>query len=307
MKNLFALLVVLVLIACGEDQTAAPVYDEPVAKIDTLVISNTDTIFVSELDTILVSNTDTLRVSLTDTVYVDKTDTITVKDIIELIDTLSIVDTMTIIDTVKDTVKVLVKDTVKIVDTVSVIDTVKMIDTVFVVSSSSSEVASSSSEESSSSIEEISSSSEVSSSSIEEISSSSSLLTIRDTISTFVVNGETFTVFSKHLKGDDDPYYIAYGLHKDFCGEIGGINATVSDIYKIFDTAVSAAKDTSNIFIGVRNNPKFEYTMICTADSTHCRTVREGVVQIKEFKFMGLQEVGITYNATYNTLYACKL
>jgi len=300
MKNLFALLVVLVLIACGEDQTAAPVYDEPVAKIDTLVISNTDTIFVSELDTIWVSDHDTIKVSLTDTVYVDKTDTITVKDIIELIDTLSIVDTMTIIDTVtvKDTVRVLVTDTVKVTDTLSIVDTVKVIDTVFVSSSSSEVVSSSSSEESSSSIEEISSSSEV---------SSSSLATIRDTISTFVVDGETFTIFSKHLRGDDDPYYIAYGLTENFCGEIGGINATVSDIYKIFDTAVSAAKDTSNIFIGVRNNPKFEYTMICTADSTHCRTVREGVVQIKEFKFMGLQEVGITYHATYNTLYACKL
>ncbi|OWV25919.1 hypothetical protein B7988_07630 [Fibrobacter sp. UWB1] len=306
MKNLFALLITaLVLIACGEDQStaAAPVYDEPVAKVDTLVISNTDTIFVSELDTIWVSNTDTLRVSLTDTVYVDKTDTITVKDIITMVDTLSIVDTMSIIDTVtvKDTVRVLVTDTIKITDTVSIVDTMKVVDTVFVVSSSSSEVvSSSSSEESSSSIEEISSSSEA---------SSSSIATIRDTISTFVVDGETFTVFSKHLGGDPkDPYYINYGLKfDDLCKELGGTNATVSDIYKIFDTAVSAAKDTSNIFIGVRNNPKFGYTMICTADSTHCRTDREGVVTVKEFRWMGLQEAGITYHSTYNTLYACKL
>ncbi len=304
MKNLLVLLTVLFLIACGEDQTAAPVYDEPVAKVDTLVVSNTDTIFVSELDTIWVSNTDTIKVSLTDTLYVDKTDTITVKDIIKLVDTLSIVDTMTIIDTVtvKDTVRVLVTDTVKVTDTI--VDTVTVKDTVKVFVWSSSSEASSSSEE-------ISSSSEESSSSIEEISSSSeessSSLTIRDTISTFVVDGETFTLYSKHLRGDDDPYYITYGLHKDFCGEIGGTNATVSDIYKIFDTAVSAAKDTSNIFIGVRNNPKFGYTMICTADSTHCRTDREGVVTVKEFRWMGLQEAGITYHSTYNTLYACKL
>lgn len=299
MKNLFVLLTVLVLIACGEDQSAAPVY-EP-TKVDTLVISNTDTIFVSELDTIWVSNTDTLKVSLTDTVYVDKTDTVTVKDIIELIDTVSITDTMTIIDTViNDTVSVLVTDTVKVTDTVSIVDTVKVIDTVFV--SSSSSEASSSSEESSSSIEEISSSSE---------ESSSSAGSILDSITTFKVDGKVYTLYSPTVYfQEEDPEIFHYSKWANVCDHIGGIPVNErEEIVKIKDQAFSLVGD-STTFIGIRHPSRREYNMIVSTDSSFIYVKDVGMLPTYDvdIRASGIQLIGFSKSKlqSYGVFHACR-
>ena len=299
MKKFFAVFAVLMLIACGEDQTVAPAYDEPVAKIDTVIVSSTDTLFISDIDTILVSNTDTISVSLTDTVFVSNSDTVTVKDIVKMIDTVSIIDTVTFIDTISvvDTVKVPVVDTVKITDTVSVIDTVKVIDTVFVASSSSSVL-----EESSSSIVEESSSSVI---------SSSSVATIRDSISTFTVDSKTYTIVSRYLSYlvDDPEPIFSYGEGDHLCNAIGAESVTLAEANSIKNQAFNALSNTANKFVGVLSN--INYNMICldeNMEDQQCITKDKGLSNTTRIGAVGTTYIrGYANSKYYNIVHICVL
>lgn len=285
------------LIACSEDQSVAPVYDEPVEKIDTVIVSNTDTIFVSDVDTLWVSATDTVNVSLTDTVFVNNTDTVTIKDVIKMIDTLSITDTVSLVDTVSvvDTVRISIIDTMKITDTVSIVDTVKVIDTVFATSSSSSVL-----EESSSSIVEESSSSIISSSSA----------TIHDSVTTFTVGNDTYTIVARYLSYlvDDPEPIFSYGEGNHLCNAIGAESVTLAEANSIKNQVFDALSNTANKFVGVLSN--INYNMICLDENMadqQCITKDKGLSNTTRIGAVGTTYIrGYANSKYYNIVHVCK-